>query len=140
MKDCKQSVRCAHCQSVKHSTAMHIERREQTELNKKRTSTNTMEPQRSQHVIANCTSLCDFTGCSCSKIVVVRVFPYDKPEKAVTTYAILDEHSNKTLACSELMDLVGVDSPSTGYRLSSCAGILHMQGRRATGYFVESWD
>jgi hypothetical protein len=22
MKDCKQSVRCAHCQSVKHSTAM----------------------------------------------------------------------------------------------------------------------
>jgi hypothetical protein len=60
--------------------------------------------------------------------------------KAVTTYAILDEHSNKTLACSELMDLLDVDSPSTGYRLSSCAGIVHMQGRRATGYVVESWD
>jgi hypothetical protein len=47
--------------------------------NDKRTSTNTMEPQRShggensrgdnQHVIANCTSLCDFTGRSCSKTV-----------------------------------------------------------------------
>jgi hypothetical protein len=67
IKDCKQSVRCAHCQSVKHSTAMHIERREQTEFDNKRTSTNTMEPQRSQggensrgdnqHVIVNCTSL-----------------------------------------------------------------------------------
>ena len=150
MKDCKQSVMCADCQSVKHSTAMHIERREQTELDNKRTSTNTMEPQRShggensrgdnQHVIANCTSLCDFTGRSCSKTVLVRVFPYDKPEKAVTICAILDEHSNKTLACSELIDLLGVDSPSTGYRLSSCAGIVHMQGRRATGYVVESWD
>jgi hypothetical protein len=52
---------------------------------------------------------------SCWKTVLVRVFPYDKPEKAVTTYAILDEHSNKTLACSELVDLLGVDSPSTGY-------------------------
>ena len=67
IKDCKQSARCAHCQSVKHSTAMHIERREQTEFDNKRTSTNTMEPQRSQggensrgdnqHVIVNCTSL-----------------------------------------------------------------------------------
>jgi hypothetical protein len=48
-------------------TAMHIERREQTEFDNKRTSTNTMEPQRSQggensrgdnqHVIVNCTSL-----------------------------------------------------------------------------------
>jgi hypothetical protein len=51
-----------------------------------------------------------FTGRSCSKTVLVRVFPYDKPEKAVTTYAILDEHSNKTLACSELVDLLGVVS------------------------------
>lgn len=52
----------------------------------------------------------------------------------------MDKHSNKNLACSELIGLSGVDSTSTGYRLSSCACIVNMQGRRATGYVVESWD
>ncbi|CAG2229634.1 unnamed protein product [Mytilus edulis] len=61
----------------------------------------------------------------------------NKPEKAVIKYAILDERSYKTLTCAELMDLLGADNKSTGYRLSSCAGIVNMQGRRATDEFLD---
>ncbi|CAG2243754.1 unnamed protein product [Mytilus edulis] len=76
----------------------------------------------------------EFSKCVKTKII------FNKPEKAVIKYAILDERSYKTLTCAELMDLLGVDNKSTGYRLSSCAGIVNMQGRRATGSVVESWD
>ncbi|CAC5381784.1 unnamed protein product [Mytilus coruscus] len=144
MKDCTQNVKCQHCQSLKHSTVMHIERREQNEWYNKRTTNSSIEPQsnhggesttdENKDVVTKCTSLCDFTGRSCSKTVLVKIFPSNKPEKAVTTNAILDEHSNKTLACSELMDLLGVDSTTlmlcwhcthakkTGYRL--CCRIM----------------
>ncbi|CAC5384622.1 unnamed protein product [Mytilus coruscus] len=94
-----RSVSTTSSQSV---NAIHNERREQSEWYNKRTTNNSIEPQsnhgggsttdENKDVVTKCTPLCDFTCRSCWKTVLVKVFPSNKPEKAVTIYAILDEH------------------------------------------------
>ncbi|ETE63496.1 Octapeptide-repeat protein T2, partial [Ophiophagus hannah] len=62
-----------------------------------------------------------------------------KEIKAIKLYAILDQN-NRSLASSAIFDAFGIKGPSTPYSLKTCAGIVEMAGRRASGYQVELVD
>jgi hypothetical protein len=49
---------------------------------------------------------------------------------------MLDEHCNRTLVSTELLDTLGVNGPEVHYTLSSCSGSYIMSGRRATNYVI----
>ncbi|CAE1295029.1 unnamed protein product [Acanthosepion pharaonis] len=55
-------------------------------------------------------------------------------------YAVIDEHSNKSLARPEFFELFSDCGPTSSYSLRTCAGIIEMVGRRAYGYRIESID
>lgn len=88
-----------------------------------------------------CTELCgkDFTGRSCSKTILVRVYPVNQPEKSLSVYALIDDQSTHTLARTELFDALDIPMSSvTTYSLKSCAGTFQRSGRQASGLVVES--
>lgn len=55
-------------------------------------------------------------------------------------YAILDDQSNRSLACPEFFDLFNVKGPSSPYSLKTCAGVIKTTGRRVSDYQIESPD
>lgn len=69
---------------------------------------------------------------------MVRVYPAGQREKAVKAYAVLDEQSNKSLAKTELFDLLGIGENAAPYTLRTCSGIVETSGRRASNLIVES--
>lgn len=73
-------------------------------------------------LVSKYTPLCghNFNGRSCAKTVLVKDFPKGQPSKAVKVYAILDDHSNKTLGTSALLDALDVANDKFEYTLSSC--------------------
>ncbi|XP_065942625.1 uncharacterized protein [Magallana gigas] len=88
-----------------------------------------------------CTELCgkDFTGRSCSKTILVRVYPVNQPEKSMSVYALIDDQSTHTLARTELFDALDIPMSSvTTYSLKSCAGTFQRSGRQASGLVVDS--
>ena len=90
-------------------------------------------------VVTKCTQICKDTaaGKSCAKSVHVQIYPNNQPKKAVRTYCIIDDQSNKPLAKSDLFYLFGEQGSEIQYSLSSCSGT---SGRRASNYTVESLD
>lgn len=95
-----------------------------------------------QSVNSKCTQICggSFSGKSCAKTVLVKVYPKGQHEKAVRMYAILDDQSNRTLARSNFFQLLNVNAKEIEYTLSSCAGIVVTSGRTAHDLVVESLD
>ena len=61
-------------------------------------------------------------------------------DKAVRLYAIIDDQSNRSLACPEFFDLFKVKGHSSPYSLMTCAGVMETTGRRASDYQIESLD
>ena len=70
---------------------------------------------------SKCTNICGdgFRGLSCGKIVILKIYQSDTPEEAVKGYAMLDEHCNRTLVSTELLDTLGVQGPEVNFRLVS---------------------
>lgn len=93
-------------------------------------------------ITSKCTEICgnNTKAKSCCKICLVRVYPMDQPEKAIQTYAVLDDQSNRSLACSEFFDLFKLNETASPYTLKTCSGILETSERRATNFVVESYD
>ena len=91
-----------------------------------------------RQVNSKCTSICgnEFRGRSCAKIVMVKIYHSDTPEKAVKVYAMLDEHCNRTLVSTELLDTLGVQGPEVNYRLASCSGSYLTSGRRVDNFEI----
>lgn len=55
-------------------------------------------------------------------------------------YVILDEQSNRSLACSEFFDAFKENTPASSYTLRTCSGVTETIGRKASGYQIESVD
>lgn len=77
-----------------------------------------------------CTKVCgdDFSGKSCSKTVLARVYIHERPDMAIKAYVILDDQSNKSLAGSELFSLLHLNGSPSEYHLTSCAGTVNTYG------------
>lgn len=94
MRDCEEKVVCGECGGDFHPTAFH--------LTKQIESSNYGEE--TPEVSNKCTKVCrgEFSGKSCSKTVLARVYKQVRPDKAIKAYVILDYQSNRSLAGSEL--------------------------------------
>ena len=138
-KDCKVTVKCSICGSHKHSNALHPESQLETELQ----SSQSTKTQGGEKVQPLCTEVCGkgFSGRSCGKLLLTRVYRADSPQKSIKLYALLDDQSNRTLARSDLFDMMQIpESDSLQYTLSTCSGRSCTSGRKASGWIVESLD
>lgn len=107
-KDCEKNVQCRECWSERHPTALHGSAPWMTEVSvTTRDQGGEQEEGAAQTVTSKCTDICGPTvrGRSCSKICLVSVYPAGQRERAVKAYAVLDEHSNKSLARMEFFEL-----------------------------------
>ncbi|XP_048249047.1 uncharacterized protein LOC125378158 [Haliotis rufescens] len=148
-KACREFVKCAVCGSSRHATALHV-----VDWEQENSETGTPSPRvndggerkdspsdTSKFPIASkYTQICGdgFAGKSCSKTVLVKVYPEGKPDMATRMYAIFDDQSNASLVKSEFFTIMEADGEVIPYTLSSCAGRKDTSGRRAKGYIVES--
>ena len=90
---------------------------------------------------ASCTSVCNGRkgGMSCSKVVLVDVFPQDREEQAHRIYAIVDDQSNASMISTDLTDILGVQGPKEKYYLFTCSTEKKMKyGRRVYGLALRS--
>ncbi|KAK3084088.1 hypothetical protein FSP39_007909 [Pinctada imbricata] len=146
-RKCKQNIKCGECQSTRHVTSMH-EQHVQGSPSVGNNSLGDNSPadlhggEETKPLKAYCTEICGegFKGRSCSKTVLVRIYPKGKPLPSVVTYAMLDEHCNKTLASSQLLDDLEVEGEEISYTLKSCSGKFKAIGRRAHNFYIESLD
>lgn len=142
-KDCKYATTCLECKSERHISALHPgpapwtqEPSPSTEHGGEQDSTSSSE------VTTSCTKVCggDHSDRSCSKICLVNIHPVGHRDRALKVYAIIDEHSNKSLACSEFFDAFNVQGPASSYSLRTCSGLTESTGRRASGFQIDSMD
>lgn len=92
---------------------------------------------------SKCTQVCGTASVvskSCSKILLVKVYPDERPDQARKLYALIDDQSNRSLATSNFFHIFGEDGPDNEYILSSCTGKFTTSGRFASNYTVESLD
>ncbi|XP_056107180.1 uncharacterized protein LOC130085444 [Rhinichthys klamathensis goyatoka] len=143
-KNCDKSVQCKECNSNKHLAALHPGPVPWKSFSSAVKEDHGGEQQEDEtpEVMSKCTEVCgdSFGSRSCSKICLVRVYPAGQREKAVKAYAVLDEQSNKSLAKTELFDLLGIGANAAPYTLKTCSGIVETSGRRANNLIVESID
>ena len=135
-RDCKEKLKCEKCESTNHITEMHFSKETQA------SKTQSEEETNETGVKATCTKICGkgFSGKSCGKTILVRVYPKDPPDQAMVTYAILDDQSNASLAKPEFFDHFNITGTYLPYTLTSCAGQIQANGRRANGFVIEGLD
>ncbi|XP_062592960.1 uncharacterized protein LOC134254474 [Saccostrea cucullata] len=139
-RSCRRDIKCTECDSTTHTTALHPPTLQKS-LTPSLAYGGEVNPQ--PNIDSKCTQVCGDArhyGKSCSKTVLVRVYRDGHPEKTVTLYAVIDDQSNRSLAKSDLLDYLGIHGQSAEYILTSCAGSIPSQGRRANGLVVESMD
>ncbi|XP_068238309.1 uncharacterized protein [Palaemon carinicauda] len=142
-RNCNAKISCKECGSKQHATALHItggklskdipqaahggEHAEMAET--KTTSIN-----------SSCTEICKdyYGGKSCAKILPVKVFHKDSPDKVVRMYAIIDDQSNRSLASPDFFNLFNVWDKPVNYTLSTCSGRVVTSGRRGRSFVIES--
>ena len=142
-KDCTQSNQCEVCRSPKHSTALHEEYPTHEERRKDGVSQSyggEIIPK--VEVNSKCTELCSqtFKGKSCAKIVLVKIHNKKDPSRKMTSYALIDDQSNRTLVSSKILNFFDENGPEIEYSMASCAGGAIKRGRCASDYIVESYD
>lgn len=142
-KDCRYATTCLECKSERHISALHPgpapwtkEPPSSAEHGGEQDSTPSSE------VTTSCTKVCggEQKDRSCSKICLVNIHPVGHRNRALKVYAIIDEHSNKSLARSELFDVFNVQGPTSSYSLRTCSGLTESTGRKASGFQIESTD
>lgn len=146
---------CDGCTSVDHPTALHVNFKfgdgtqptpdTSTSNNHNTSSWNDGEKALKAEFGSMCTEVCgnpspSFTGKSCAKVLLVKVYPSSRPEDAILTYAIVDDQSNRSLGTSHHFNLLNSNVEEIEYSLSSCAGSFAFSGRVAENCVVESWD
>ena len=99
-KDCKKNILCDICKKP-HNNLLHVEKQQQQSA--KTPSVNAAEgskTEKAENVDSRCTQICkkQFSGKSCAKTILVKVYRKDCPGDATNVYAIIDDQSNRTLA------------------------------------------
>ena len=142
-KNCESTTGCLECGSERHISALHPGPAPWTEEPRPFAEHGgEQEPPPTSEVTTRCTEVCggDQSDRSCSKICLVTVYPTGHRDRALKVYAIIDEHSNKSLGRSEFFDAFNVQSPNSLYSLRTCSGVKETTGRRALGFQIESMD
>ncbi|XP_061170566.1 uncharacterized protein LOC133179906 [Saccostrea echinata] len=142
-KDCTVPVKCRVCSSDKHTTALHVGVAHRTQSNLEPRVSVAAELHGGEPQTSLCTEVCGpgFSGKSCGKAVLVRIYSTDTPQNYYHTYALIDDQSNRTLARSKLFDaLCSPKTESVQYTLSTCAGRSSVTGRQMSGLTIESLD
>ncbi|XP_033111446.1 uncharacterized protein LOC117112468 [Anneissia japonica] len=101
-RNCKAKVSCSICGGNRHKDFLHVD-----------THADEAHGGERRPVLSKCTQVCRNkpSGRSCSKICLARVYIDGNPENVITTYAVLDDQSNKSLAKSKLFDLLKEEIP-----------------------------
>lgn len=138
-KTCKETIKCFVCNSNKHSTALHVDTTE-SENSK---SLSHYGEEASKTVNTTYTQICgNLVGYSksCAKLVLVRTYPYGRPDQSRTLYCLIDDQSNRSLDTSSFFDAFSENGLPIEYVLSSCSGKYTTAGRRESGYVDEAFD
>ncbi|CAC5376973.1 unnamed protein product [Mytilus coruscus] len=144
-KDCQENIRCSECKGTSHTTAMHVFKigsQDGIKSKPEASASNYGEEKSSkEEVVAKCTEVCKGgVGKSCAKIVLLDILHLQKPNTRMRIYAIIDEQSNSSLVHGDILDYFDIEAESRQYSLSSCSGKVMMNGRRASGFVVQSLD
>ncbi|CAG2211393.1 unnamed protein product [Mytilus edulis] len=105
-KDCKDKVPCEACGSESHASAIHlgfIEHKSRVNHGEEKNNQNIGYGKNVQNYANN-----NFQ----ENQVQVKIHKSDSPNKTLTSYAILDDQSNKTLVYSSVRDTLGVITTS----------------------------
>ena len=145
-RDCDKPVQCKECNSDKHLSALHPGPAP-WKVDVQQASTDHGGEQRQEaeatpSVNPKCTKVCGSVHASksCSKICLVLVYPAGQRDRAMKTYAVLDEQSNKSLGRTEFFEHFGITGEGSTYTLKTCSGVFETAGRRASNFIVESLD
>ena len=151
--DCRSPVKCDHCGSERHHTALHsgpfsssVSTRPVPLQSGEPTPTHSGEPTPTHSgERENVTTF--FTQVDggrqwrqSSKICLVKVHPAGDTTRTEKMYAVIDDNSNRSLAHPDFFDLFDDHSLHTPYSLKTCGGVLETAGRRAQGYRIQSLD
>ncbi|XP_034547118.1 uncharacterized protein LOC117818374 isoform X1 [Notolabrus celidotus] len=154
-KDCNKPVQCKECNSDRHPSALHPGSAPwktdfQTNTREQQGGEQQGEEQQGREhqavagtsVTSRCTEICGDVNASksCSKICLVWVYPNGQRERALKTYAVLDDQSNKSLGRSKFFEHFGLQGTGSMYTLKTCSGVVETSGRRASNFIVESLD
>lgn len=88
-------MKCGKCKSERHPTILYKDKVKKQENEAK----NNGEERVNEDLQSRCTSVCQgrSEGLSCSKILLVDVYPKDDPENTKRVYAIMDDQSNASM-------------------------------------------
>ena len=138
-KTCPCTTTCSECNSDLHLAALHVGKPPDENKSEQEDSDNGGE---NNSVTAKCTELCGNKrgGRSCAKICLARIYDRNQPNKRITTYVIVDDQSNCSLAKSELFDQLNIHGQKTSYTLKTCSGTSVLDGRRTKDLVIESLD
>ncbi|KAM3822775.1 uncharacterized protein M6D78_018315 [Vipera latastei] len=143
-KYCKAAVKCTECHSDKHVTAMHPDPlpgnppQPPASNPASKHGGERQSPALVINVSSSRTEECGraFSPKSCAKICLVKVYPAGQPERATRMYAIIAEHSNRSLVKPKFFDIFGIQGQATPYTLNTCSGCVETSGRRADGFMI----
>ncbi|XP_062831748.1 uncharacterized protein LOC134297634 [Anolis carolinensis] len=145
-KDCKEKVKCQHCNSIKHCSAMHnfdspqfkaksnSPTKEETKEDQRPT-----EPQVALKAPAvACTKLCQNSHKPriCHPICLAEVYPDKQPWNKKRVYVALDAQSDASLATPEFFNMFNLHTETIEYTISTCSGKNKMNGRVATKFKI----
>lgn len=144
-KDCNKLVQCKECGSIKHLAVVHPGPAPWKADVLASAANHGGEQQAVEavpFVTSKCTEICGGlnTSRSCSKICLVLVYPEGQRDRAIKTYAVLDEQSNKSLGKTEFFEHFGIKGPRFNYTLKTCSGVIETAGRRADSFVIEPLD
>lgn len=153
-RDCQERTKCDDCGSEDHPSALHVTSKYSREKQEEETDSSVLASPghggeghssrgTQREIRTKCTEICEsssFPGKSCAKVLLVRVYSSNHPDKSVLTYALIDDQSNRSLATTHLLNLLDVNSEEVEYSLASCAGSFVFSGRVAEDCVVESLD
>ena len=144
--DCKAAVKCEVC-GGSHVTAMHRPvSSPDVPVTSKETPSTTGQTEGSTEefvtVAAKCTRVCGQgrAGRSCAKICLAKVYLPDEPERAMTTYVLIDDQSDGSLVSERLLDSLNVKGEQSSYALKTISGLQEVRGRNVKGLIIESLD
>lgn len=143
-KNCDKNIQCRECNSDSHPTALHPGPAPWTSGAPVMAKDQGGEQREgaSLAITSKCTDICGTASRSrsCAKICLVSVYPEGHRERAVRTYAVVDEQSNRSLARSEFFELFDIKEGLASYTLKTCSGVIDTIGRRANNFIMESLD
>ena len=149
--NCRVKVSCDHC-SLPHATILHIHRDKSNQPSNatkvKSADTQTSEEDPSSNTdkgsipsnLVMCTNVPEpRESISYSKTLLVEITMSQVPEKSMLGYAIIDEHCNKALVDTRVLDFFELDFPTEDVTLKFATQDCEerTKGKRVTGLQVK---